>query len=141
MIRTLRGQFEENVPKRLILDDGLLNQGFIVRKFVVCGDPDSSSNDCSAFLQTGITPNKWNWGDNRQIAWASTNVSSLQGIDAPFSVIDPEHIVLQDLFINGRFATAGIVGNINYLIELEPKTLTDDQAVITLIKERSQDDI
>ena len=141
MIRTLRGQFEEDVPKRLILDDGQLNQGYIVRKFVVCGDPDSSANDCSAFLQTGITNNKWNWGDNRQIAWASTNIASLQGMNAPFSVIDPEHIVLQDLFINGRFATAGIVGNINYLIELEPKTLTDDQAVMTLIKERSQDDI
>ena len=141
MIRTLRGQFEEGVPKRLILDDGQLNQGYIVRKFVVCGDPDSSANDCSAFLQTGITANKWNWGDNRQIAWASTNIASLQGMNAPFSVIDPEHIVLQDLFINGRFTTARIVGNINYLIELEPKTLTDDQAVMTLIKERSQDDI
>ena len=30
---------------------------------------------------------------------------------------------------------------INYLVELEPVELTNDQAILSLIKERSQDDL
>jgi len=60
---------------------------------------------------------------------------------APFTVIDPEHIVIQDLFINGNVGATGGSGIINYLIEMKPVTLTDEETVIQLIKERSQDDI
>jgi hypothetical protein len=53
---------------------------------------------------------------------------------------DPEHVVLRDLYIQGTVSGAGGSSVINYLIELEMIELTDDQAVLTLIKERSQDD-
>jgi hypothetical protein len=140
-IHTLRGQIGEGEIKRLIIADGLLNQGHRITKFVVSGDPDSAANDVYAQLSTGETENKWNWADNRQIAWASTNMFNVGGAMAPFTVIDPEHIVIQDLFINGNVGAAGGSGTINYLIEMKPVTLTDEETVIQLIKERSQDDI
>jgi len=87
------------------------------------------------------TPPTWNWGDNRQIAWASTNIDSLAGLNAPFSVVDPDHIVIMDLYIQGQTGSAGGTGVINYLVELEPVELSNDQAILTLIKERSQDDL
>ena len=140
-IHTLRGQFTENVAKRLILADGQLTRGHKITKFVVSGDPSSSANDAYAFLATGLTENKWNWADNRQIAWSSTNMQSTGGAQVPMEVIDPEHIVIQDLFINGFVGSATGSSVINYLVELTPITLTDEESVIQLIKERSQDDI
>jgi hypothetical protein len=140
--RTLRGQVEEGTNKRLIVDDGRLNHGYKVVRFVIACTPSASGFDSYATLSLDIDSAKeWDWGDNRQIGWASTNAPSTGSLDAPFSVIDPDHIVIQDLFIQGQVQSAGGTDPINYLIELEPVTLTDDQAIITLIKERSQDDL
>lgn len=140
--RTLRGQFEEGTNKRLVVDDGRLNHGYKVISFVVAASPSSSGNDVYATLSLDLDAAKeWDWGDNRQIAWSSSDAVTGVTIAPPFSVIDPDHIVIQDLFIQGQFGNPGGTSKINYLIELEPVSLTDDQAIITLIKERSQDDL
>jgi hypothetical protein len=141
--RTLRGQIPEGVIQRLIVDDGRLNHGYKITKFTVAGDGNlSAGNDVTAVLGLNYdTPPTWNWGDNRQIAWSSTNIDGLAGLNAPFSVVDPDHIVIQDLWIQGQTGSGGGTGVINYLIELEPMELTDDQAILQLIKERSQDDL
>ena len=111
-------------------------------RFVIACTPTASGFDSYATLSLDLDSDKeWDWGDNRQIGWASTNAPSTGSLDAPFSVIDPDHIVIQDLFIQGQVQSAGGTDKINYLIELEPVSLTDDQAIITLIKERSQDDL
>ena len=139
--RTLRGQFIEGDTKRLILDDGRLNHGYKVVSFVISGDVSTSAGDAYATLSLDFdAPLAWDWGDNRQIAWASTNVSATSGSDAPFTVVDPDHVIIQDLYIQGTVAGAGGSTPINYLIELETVDLTDDEAILTLIKERSQDD-
>ena len=137
--RTLRGQFVEGEVKRLILDDGRLNHGYKVVSFVISGAPNLSAADAYATLGLDYdTPLAWNWGDNRQIAWASTNIATSSGLEAPFAVIDPDHVIIMDLYIQGNSgATDGVI---NYLIELETVDLTDDEAILSLIKERSQDD-
>jgi hypothetical protein len=140
--RTLRGQFVEGETKRLIVDDGRLNHGYKVVRFVIAGDPASSGNDAFATLSLDYdAPVIWNWGDNRQIGWASTNVVGTSGLEPPFSVLDPDHVVIMDLYVQGSVGGAGGSSVINYLIELEPMELTNDQAILTLIKERSQDDL
>ena len=140
--RTLRGQVEEGTNKRLIVDDGRLNHGYKVVNFVIACDPGSSAFDAYATLSLDLDSDKaWDWGDNRQIGWSSTNVQSTAGLQTPFTLIDPDHIVIQDLFIQAQVGTAGGSNLVNYLIELERVSLTDDQAIITLIKERSQDDL
>lgn len=140
--RTLRGQFIEGETKRLILDDGRLNHGYKVVSFVIAGDTSTSAGDAYATLSLDFdAPLAWDWGDNRQIGWASTNVSATSGADAPFTVLDPDHVVIMDLWIQGTVAGAGGSTPINYLIELEPVELTNDQAILSLIKERSQDDL
>ena len=140
--RTLRGQVIEGEVKRLVVDDGRLNNGYRVTKFVISGEPTSSGNDAWATLGLDYdTPAVWNWGDNRQIGWASTNIQSTAGAQPPFEVLDPNHVVIQDLYLQGVVSGAGGSSVINYLIILEPMTLTNDEAILTLIKERSQDDI
>lgn len=140
--RTLRGQFTEGEVKRLVVDDGTLYRGFKVIDFYVAGDPGNSGNDVFATLGLQYdTPQTWNWGDNRQIGWASTNIQSTAGMQPGFSVLDPDHVVLRDLYIQGQVGGSGGSSIINYMVVLEPVFLSDDEAIITLIKERSQDDL
>lgn len=139
---TLRGQFTEGTVHRLIIDDGMFTQGHKVVRFVIAADPSGSAQDAYATLSLQYdSPLNWNWGDNRQIGWASTNIVSTAGAEAPFELIDPEHVVIRDLYVQGQVSGAGGTSVINYLVELEPITLTEDEAVLQLIKERSQDDI
>ena len=139
--RTLRGQIVEGEVKRLIIDDGRLTHGYKVVNFVISGDPSFNGNDAYATLSLDYdSPLTWNWGDNRQVGWASTNVETTSGVHAPYSVLDPDHVVIMDLYIQGQVGSAGGAGVINYLIELETIELTNDETILTLIKERSQDD-
>ena len=139
--RTLRGQFIEGEVKRLILDDGRLNHGYKVVSFTVAPDVTTAGNDAMATLSLDYdAPLTWNWGDNRQIGWASTNGQATAALTAPYSVIDPDHVVIMDLYIQGQVLSAGGTGEINYLIELETMDLTDDESILSIIKERSQDD-
>ena len=140
--RTLRGQLIEGDNKRLIVDDGRLNHGYKVVSFHIAADITESSNDAFATLSLAYDSDlAWDWSDNRQIGWAGTYMPGTSGVNAPYSLIDPDHIVVMDLYIQGRVGAGGGTSPINYLIELETVDLTDDQTIITLIKERSQDDI
>jgi hypothetical protein len=142
-IRTLRGQVAEGVVKRLIVDDGRLNHGYKVVKFICSTDPTGStpSNVAATLsLDYDALPG-WNWGDNRQIGWSSTTTYTQSEVGAPFTLVDPDHVVIMDLYIQGQVFSSGGSDVFNYYIELEPVELTDDQAILSLIKERSQDDL
>jgi hypothetical protein len=140
--RTLRGQFIEGETKRLVVDDGRLNHGYKVVSFAISAGVGGTTLDSQAVLALDYdAPASWNWGDNRQIAWASQRVADVSGGQPMFAVIDPDHVVIMDLYIQGIVGGGGGSDPINYLIELESIELTDDQAILTLIKERSQDDL
>lgn len=136
--RILRGQLAANEYRKLIIDDGNFNQGFRVTRFVCAGDPAGSSQEIAVRLSTEVPNSAWNWGDSREIAWASTR----QTVEATWGgwegAIDTTAVVLQEMWIDSKSSAVGTV-NINYLIELEPVTLTDNEAVLVLIKENSQD--
>ena len=138
-IRTLRGQLQEGTVKRLVVDDGMLTRGMRVRKFIVSGDPGSSANDCFAVLGfQGSFPSIWDWSDNNQIAWASSNIISTAGAEPPFSLVDRDATIVRDLFITGQVSTGGGTSVFNYYIELELVDITEDESILQLIKERNQ---
>lgn len=133
---TLRGRVDQLSVKRLIIDDGMLNMGHRVVEFhlwVVGGI--SSGNDVEAALAIDYDAKPtWDASDNRQIGWAgmtTTNTTRMM----QWSLLDPDHIVIRDLYLNNFGSDPA-----NYLIVVEPVTLSDDEAVLQLIKERSQDD-
>ena len=135
---TLRGQFDANTVKRLILGDGRLDVAFRVKRFIVAGDPSNAVNDAYGTLGLDSDmPTIWNWGDNRQIGWDATRIQGNDSAEAPFSLVDADATVVSDLFITGD--SGGSV--VNYYVELEQVELTENETVMVLIKERSQDDI
>lgn len=136
---TLRGQFTEGETKRLIIDDGRLTHAMKVISFIIAPDVASAGNDAFATLSLESSGGLiWNWGDNRQIAWASVNGQATSGLQSPYAVIDPQHLVIQDLFIQGQVLSGGGSDVINYLIELEAVEISSDQSILQMIKERSQ---
>lgn len=133
---TLRGRVNPLETKRLILDDGMLNSGHRVTEFHVWAISQASGDDpqCTLGLQANMGGD-WDASDNRQIGWASQTTTATTR-EMKFNLVDPDHIVIRDLFIYNFSNDAA-----NYLIVIEPVTLNDDEAVLQLIKERSQDDL
>lgn len=130
---TLRGRVEPNSVKRLVVDDGRLTHAMVVDQFHVWAISIASGDDpeCALGLNYDMGPN-WDASDNRQIAWAGQTTTGTTRLMS-FNLIDKDHLVNQDLYISNFSAHPA-----NYLIHMTAKTLSEDEAIMTLIKEASQ---
>jgi hypothetical protein len=127
---TLRGRAIGNSRTRIILDDGRFNHAMVVKEFYVWAKDTLEDPACILSLNEE-SGNEFDASNGAQIAWArQVNGSQLA---EGWSVIDPDHVVVRDLFINNI-----AVHDANYLIVLESKTITDDEAILQLIKEGQQ---
>ena len=134
-LRTLRGQIEVSGggvgKKNLIAADGLINYGLKIEKFQVWAvDPVDSFVSILSY-DTISSGTQMNAADNRQFGWT---VGSGNG-DVNPAYLDPDHIINRDMFLTLVNAANG---SYNYLIEMRVVELTDDEAIITIIKETSQ---
>lgn len=134
-LRTLRGQIEVTgggvARKNIIMADGLINIGLKIKSFQVWAvDP---ADTFQAILSYDILPSGtlMNAGDNSQFGWTVGNGSA--EIHSKF--LDPDHLINRDMFISLVGSSTGIY---NYLIEADLYSLTDDEAIISIIKETSQ---
>tara|TARA_Y100000401_G_scaffold67548_1_gene54086 strand:- start:434 stop:856 length:423 start_codon:yes stop_codon:yes gene_type:complete len=135
--RTLRGQLTDTVVKQLVVDDGRLTNGYIVKEFYVWVDGGGTEGVYAVLGKEYDMTSGGDASDSRQIAWAGNAWSTAgQPTATSFNVIDPDHVILKDLYIQ-RINPADAC---NYLVVLEPRGLSNDQAILQLIKERSQDD-
>lgn len=141
-IRTLRGTIQEGAYVRIILDDGLLHQGYKVTRFLVAPrNPASSAGDCFGILAMDYDASSlWQFDDNRQIAWAAADAPAAGGgsVANPFTLVDPQHVIQQELWVYVQNGAAVGTELVNYFVELQPVELTDDETIIALIKARSQ---
>ena len=130
--RTLRGLLGGNELRRLVVDDGRLNHGYIVKEFHVWSTSLSGQRNAEFVLSLNEnTPDAWRADNTGQIGWAGmvidlTGVESLQS----FSLIDPDHVVLRDLYVKSLNVDGG-----NYMVVLETIDLTENETILTLIKE------
>lgn len=136
--RILRGRLEDNEERRLIVDDGNFKDGWRVVNFVVAGNGTTSAEVSAKLAVREVPTLGWNWGDSREIAWAS----SRQTVEAAWggfpNAIDKNNVIVMDLWI---YATASNGSDVNYMIEIERVALDDNQSVLALIQERAQDDL
>jgi hypothetical protein len=153
--RVLRGitrTYQYDGAVKLIVDDGNFNDAWKITRFVIAPvDPTSSSagsRDCVAVLAThpealeGYVSSvvNWTWSDRRQVAWTQIEMNGDTTIGAwSFGLIDPQHIVVRDLYFGLSSASATGTTEFNYYIELERVTLSDNQAVMAIIQEEAQD--
>lgn len=136
-LRTLRGCLKDTDIHQIVVDDGRLSHGYIIKEFHVWVNGTGAEG---VYAVLGTQYDMLAYGDasdNRQIGWAGNAWSTGTGLTATsFSVVDPDHVVIQDLWIQ----RTNPADNCNYLIVLEPITMSNDQTILQLIKESSQDD-
>ena len=135
-IFSLRGRLANGEKKDLVIDDGRLNHGMKIKEFHVWGIDNDSAAEMTLCLNEENVGSQFDASNGNQIAWASQTGAAGVPTNSSFSLIDPNHVVVQDLVLNNFGGTVG-----NYLVILEAITLTDDQAILALIKERQQDDL
>ena len=138
-IMTLRGQLNDpdqpvHMKRQLILDDGRLTVGYKVKEFFCWPMTYDSSTSFHAHLSTDVSSDlDMNASDNRQIAWVLFNTYT----SAIGAIIDPDHIVNRNLYIRVKRGQDYL--NYNYLIIMEEVSLSDDESIMTLIKNEAQD--
>lgn len=116
--------------KRLLTYDQNLNYAYKIVKFDIMPSGGSQLNDTQATLGLDEDVSTINFSDNRQIGWAVINTYQY------INLLDPDHLVIGDLYLNINTA---VDVNLNYIVEVERVEVSDVEAVMTLIKERSQD--
>tara|TARA_Y100000004_G_scaffold132548_1_gene149661 strand:+ start:485 stop:934 length:450 start_codon:yes stop_codon:yes gene_type:complete len=139
----IRGKVAEGSgnTKRLQLFDGRFDTAYKVTKLVIAGiRADDTSSDCVAVLMTedtGRNADFWDWSDNREIGWASTDHRTADGVLESFSLVDPDNLVIEDLFItvNNRSSSNPIV---NYYIEMQKYDISEYQGALSMVRNRSQ---
>ena len=150
-VRSLRGTITVDgggkAEKQLILNDQLINRGLKVTGFfvwpqVVSAFQSAQFNAILSYARLGNADVEMDGGDNTQLGWAfqANTAEAAPTLSASFSgyfnqLIDPDHIINRDLFISMRNASTRTY---NYLIVCELLELTDDEAIVTIIKENSQ---
>lgn len=128
---TIRGQLSAAATERLILDDGVFTQGHRVKSIHIIG-PNNGANSATCVLHYSSTPApEISISDGDQIGWALWNTDTTNG-ERLFTLIDPDHVITQDLHITSLDAAAG------FLIEIEPVELTEAQGVLQLVKAKRQ---
>ncbi len=133
--RTLRGKLRANSIERVICDDGVFTDGWVVTQFR-CFPTAATGDDTQGLLsldEDGCTGG-WDASDNRQIAWSFMFIGTNGGNIGSF--IADNHVVVRDLWVENFSGVA-----MNYIIDIERRSLSDDQAILALIQERAQDDL
>ena len=142
---TCRGSvITDNAAHRIILDDGSFETGYRIVEFRIA--PHDMDNlftfNFTAKLMTDddtSTGLNWNWDDNAEIGWAAfafdgNSTSTLFN----FNQVDPDNLVIQDLFIRADEATGQDAKKVNYYIRMEKYDISDSQAALAMVRNRSQ---
>ena len=140
---TMRGRIPEGEEFRIQLFDGKFTTAYKVVDLKICSsDIGSSGDNCSARLSTesigqmpGSGESMIDFSDNRQIGWAAVN-GATNGFENQEAIIDPDNLIVEDLFISGQHASTH---PINYIIYLEKYEISDWQGALAMVRNSGQD--
>jgi hypothetical protein len=139
--RTLRGRLnstQSGAKITLMVDDGRLTHGHRITNIQLWPARASQVGNISAVLATNEpscnTP--MDSGNNGQIAWVYAPFTTSEGVGLT-TIIDPNHIVVQELLLLVDFSPNFIDG-VNYLISICPVQLTEAESAFVQIKARQQ---
>lgn len=132
-----------DVMNRIILDDGSFKTGYRVVDFMIAQHDmdEASTTTLTAKLLTdgrGTPGRNWNWDNNAEIAWAAYTHDANAIAPNDFKQLDPDNLIIQDLFIVADNNASGAVELVNYFIRLEKYEITDYQAALAMVRNRSQ---
>jgi hypothetical protein len=137
-------------PQLISLFDGRFDTGYRVVEFYIWGSTYSGSAEPDVIGK--LSKNDDGVGasgasfmradDNNQIAWA-TSAGTTDAGGAPFAetIIDPDNMIIEDLYVYARGSSSTTTQAINYLVVLEKYDITDWQGALTMARDRAQGDL
>ena len=140
---TCRGQMDtENVFNRIILFDGRYDTAYKLVEFKICPrDVKTAGNDVCAKVVTDDSALEdgalWNWQDNREIAWCSTEVRVSFGPSFTNSTVDPDNLIVEDCFVTYGHVTTD--SPVNYFMRFEKYDISEWQGALAMVRNQSQD--
>ena len=124
--------------KRIVLDDGNPKTGYRVTKFYVWGLDAEVHGTLSTVDEGGVSGAGIDYmmdaRDNTQIAWASGPGSGVRPLAD--GIVNPDNLVVQDLFIRGYSTSANQPWN--FYIEMEKYEISDWQGALAIARNRAQ---
>lgn len=135
------GDYSEH---RVMLFDGRFDTAWRVVQFIIAPEQIlNASADVAAKLGTepfNVTQaaGQWNWEDPREIGWATWYNGTTRSSNPYNAIIDPENLIIEDLFITSSIGTDTPDNLVNYMIVLEKYKITQAQGTVTYIKNRGQ---
>ena len=135
-------------PQKIPLFDGRFDTGYRVVEFKVWGTDWSATNnpDCIGKLSKNAIGSAGSSSfmradDNNQIAWAVSN-GGFDTASQSFgdSIIDPDNMIIEDLYVYARSVNTATSDPINYLVRLEKYDISDWQGALTMARDRAQGD-
>ena len=139
---TVRGIGEEADPIKINLFDGKFNTGYRITSFQVFASNIDGQYDqrCTGKLGTTADLNQnavgfWNAGEPREIAWASSNDGAIDAGGILESVIDPDNMIIEDLYV---YLRSNQNEPVNYIVTMEKYDITDWQGALGMVRNRSQ---
>lgn len=139
---TCRGQMDaENQFNRIILFDGRFDTAYKLVEFkIMPRDVKTAANDVcgkvvtdDSALQDGAL---WNWQDNREIAWCSTEVRVSFGPSFTNMTVDPDNLIVEDCYVSYGHVSAD--SPVNYFLRFEKYDISDGQGALAMVRARSQ---
>jgi len=139
----LKGDYE---PDRIILFDGRFDTAFRVIQFIIAPNKITGNSDvsCNAKLTTEDPTTfgsfgDWDWQDSREIGWASWYQYSTNKPDNQQAIIDPENLIIEDLWVCAKSLEDGDDMGVNYMIVMEKYKIRQEEGTLTYIRNRGQD--
>lgn len=131
-IHTLRGQLSlpMTAPLRSPMFNGSFTKNFKVESIHIF-PVNTVNNDTIVIMHfDDVLKTAADANDNGQFGWA--NLDNSMGA---YDYVDPDHIIVNDLFVSAIAANPGLV---NYIIKLKRVTSTMPEAILDEVKNRLQ---
>jgi hypothetical protein len=136
----VKGQLTELDVIKINLFDGRFDTGYRIVEFLIAPQSPSAQLDGYATLGTEegtLSNGTWEWQDNTQIAWASfSEGGGLFSPAAALSIIDPDNMVIEDLYVYANSSVSN--QKLNYMIVMEKYDLTEWEGALQLVRNSSQ---
>ena len=134
-----RGKVFDGETARVNLFDGDYSTGYKLIEVYCAGSSPSASNSDSwltVATEEEALDAEWHWDDTRQIAWTGSHVTTFGGGYEPNMVVDPDNMIIEDVYVYGNTALSGTF--VNYMLVFEKYKLDEFQGIVNMIQNSAQ---
>ena len=134
---------EAGSPQKIPLFDGRFDTAYRITDFKIwsshydaSSSPDVIGKLSKNAIGTTAAEDFMRADDDNQIAWAASAGSGDGGLGfGEDAIIDPDNLVVEDLYVYARASNAA--ANVNYLVTMEKYEISESQGALLMARDRA----